>query len=47
MLYIVLATVAILLIPLIAMQFSDDWDWKPGDFVLIGSLFLISGFTYE
>ncbi len=35
---IALVTGLILLIPLIAMQFSDEWDWNEGDFIIIGTL---------
>ncbi|MEX0748768.1 MAG: hypothetical protein WD467_03360 [Candidatus Saccharimonadales bacterium] len=44
---IVLGTALILLIPLIAMQFTDEVDWKLFDFVIIGILLLGTGFTYE
>lgn len=44
---IVLATALILLIPLVAMQFSDEVDWGWDDFVLIGALLLGAGFMYE
>ena len=37
---IALATGSILLIPLVAIQFSKDWDWKLNDFVIIGALLL-------
>lgn len=38
------ATAAILVIPLIAMQVSNEWDWKVSDFVIIGILLLGTGF---
>lgn len=44
---IALITTLILLIPLVAMQFSDDWDWKLPDFIIIGSLLFGAGMTYE
>ncbi len=36
--WIALATGLILLIPLIAMQFSGEWDWDVPDFIIIGIL---------
>lgn len=36
-------TVAILMVPLVAMQFSDEWDWNLFDFVVIGSLLVGTG----
>lgn len=44
---IVLATVLILLIPLVAMQFTDEVDWQPADFVIIGTLLIGTGLVYE
>lgn len=44
---IVLATAFILMIPLIAMQFTEEVDWGLADFVIIGALLLGTGFTYE
>ena len=43
---IVLATVVVLLIPLIAMQFTNEVSWKIGDFVVAGALLLSSGYLY-
>jgi hypothetical protein len=39
--WIALATGFILSIPLVMMQFSDEWDWDLSDFIIIG--FLIFG----
>ncbi len=36
-------TAAILTIPLVAMQFSDEWDWNLFDFIVIGSLLVGTG----
>ncbi|MFV8224766.1 hypothetical protein [Christiangramia aquimixticola] len=37
----------ILLIPLIAMQFSTQVMWTTGDFVVMGLLLLVTGFTID
>ena len=37
----------ILLLPLLAMQFTDEVDWDLADFVIAGALLLGSGLTYE
>jgi hypothetical protein len=39
-----IASLSLLLIPLIAMQFSDQVNWSPGDFVVMGLLLLSVGF---
>lgn len=44
---IALGMAFILLIPLVAMQFSEEVDWKLGDFIVIGSLLFGSGLLYE
>jgi len=44
---IVLATVLLLLVPLVAMQFTDEVAWDPSDFAVAGALLLGAGFTYE
>lgn len=41
--WIALVTGLILLIPLVAMQFSSEWDWQLGDFIIIGALLLGMG----
>ena len=41
--WIALATAAILMIPLIAMQFSSDVDWRLNDFVIMGILIFGTG----
>jgi hypothetical protein len=45
--YIVLGTAMVLMIPLIAMRFSDDVDWKLPDFIIIGTLLFSIGLAYE
>jgi hypothetical protein len=44
---IALVTGFILLVPLAAMQFTDDMDWDLFDFVVAGALLFGSGLTYE
>lgn len=44
--WIALATGLILSIPLIAMQFSEEWDWKLGDFIVMGALIFGTGFLF-
>ena len=44
---IVLAVALLLLIPLIAMQFTDEVNWTPGDFVVAAVLLLGTGLTGE
>ncbi len=42
-----LATVGLLLIPLLAMQFTSEVDWTLSDFVVAGILLFGTGFTYK
>ena len=44
---IVLTVVLLLLIPLIAMQFSDEVNWTMFDFIVAGFLLLITGLMFE
>jgi len=44
---IVLTVVFLLLIPLIAMQFSPEVDWKLFDFIVMGGLLLGTGLLCE
>lgn len=44
---VVLGTAVLLLVPLVAMQFSDDVDWKLNDFVVAGVLLMAAGFVLE
>lgn len=44
---IVLVTVFILLIPLVAMRFTDEVNWTLSDFVVIGTLLIGTGLIYE
>jgi len=43
---VALATGLLLLIPLIAMQFSDEIVWTLSDFIFAGTLIFATGFTY-
>jgi hypothetical protein len=44
---IAVATVLILSVPLITMQFSEDVDWNLADFIVIGLLLFGTGIVYE
>lgn len=44
---VTLVTALILLIPLVAMQFTDEVKWDVRDFVVIGTLLLGTGFGLE
>ncbi len=44
---IVLAVGFILLVPLVAMQITEEVDWSAVDFVVAGALLLGAGFSYE
>jgi ABC-type Mn2+/Zn2+ transport system permease subunit len=44
---IVLAVAFLLLIPLIAMQFTNEVNWTLLDFVVMGVLLLVTGFMFE
>jgi len=47
-LFILLTTVAVLLlIPLIAMQFTNEVNWSMSDFIVAAVLLLVAVFTYE
>lgn len=47
LLLILLFIPVILSIPLIAMQFSDEVDWKAFDFLVMGTLLLMVGIAVE
>lgn len=44
---ILLATLGILLVPLFAMQFSEEVDWNVGDFAVAGVLLFSFGLLIE
>lgn len=46
MVYVALATAAILMVPLVAMQFTKEVDWNLPDFIMMGFLLLGAGFAY-
>ena len=43
---VALITVGLLMIPAIAMQFSDEMNWGPGDFLAAGALLFGTGLLY-
>ncbi len=42
-----LVIIGLLSIPLIAMQFSDEVNWKPSDFVIMGAALSVLALSYE
>jgi hypothetical protein len=44
--YVSLATASILLVPLVAMQFTNEVNWTVFDFIVMGILLLGSGLTF-
>ena len=47
LLYILLGTAAILLVPLVAMQFTSEVNWTGGDFIVAGVLLAGTGMLVE
>lgn len=46
--YIVfVTTLFVLLLPLIAMQFTQEVNWDVGDFIVAGALFVFFGYLYN
>src|SRR4051794_20485590 len=44
---LVLAVACLLMVPLLAMQVSDDVKWTPFDFAAAGTMLLGAGLTYQ
>ena len=44
---VVVITLALLLIPFIAMQFTSEVSWQVGDFLVAGILLIVFGYSYE
>ena len=44
---VALGTALVLLVPLIAMLFTDEVQWNWFDFLVIGTLLVSAGLTYE
>lgn len=44
---IMASVVALLLVPLIAMQFTNEVDWKLADFIIMGILLMGTGLSCE
>ena len=44
---VLIGTAALLSIPLIAMQFSNEVTWTASDFAVAGTLFLVAGSAYQ
>jgi hypothetical protein len=43
---VLLGTLAILLVPAVAMRFTDEVNWGPGDFLVAGALLAGTGLAY-
>jgi hypothetical protein len=43
---VALITITILMVPAIAMQFSSEMNWGPGDFLVAGALLFGTGLLY-
>lgn len=45
-LYVGLATIALLMVPLVAMQYTKEVDWSLSDFLIMGTLLFGTGSSY-
>lgn len=43
---VILGTAAILSVPLVAMLFTDEVQWGPSDFIVMGGLLMVAGTVY-
>src|SRR3989338_9013358 len=43
---VAIATILLLMIPFLAMQFTDEVEWGPGDFIVMGILLFSAGFSF-
>ncbi len=46
MVYVAMATVALLMVPFTAMQFTSEVNWSPFDFIVMGALLFGTGLMY-
>lgn len=44
--HVVAATAAVLMLPLVAMQFTSEVDWTASDFVVAGILLMVTGLGF-
>jgi hypothetical protein len=41
-----IVTALILMLPLVAMQFTEEVDWNPPDFIIIGAILIGAGLAF-
>lgn len=44
--WVAAGSAALLLIPFVAMQFTQEVDWSTGDFLVMGTLLFVTGSTF-